>query len=56
MEIFNEIVLALTLYTIMCFSDWLDEVEAKLKVGYVSSLLVASHFLLNLIIMTITTI
>ena len=57
MELFNEIILMLTLYTIMCFSDWLtDHVEIKLKIGYVACALVAFHFLLNLSLIIVTTI
>ena len=56
MEIFNEIILVLTLYTIMCFSDWLGDVELKMKIGYVACVLVSVHFVLNIIIMTTTTI
>ena len=56
MEIFNEIILVLTLYTIMCFSDWLSDVELKMKIGYVACALVSFHFILNIAIMTTTTI
>ena len=57
MELFNEIILMLTLYTIMCFSDWLyGNVEIKLKIGYVACALVAFHFLLNLSLIIVTTV
>ena len=56
MEIFNEIILVLTLYTIICFSDWQSDVELKMKIGYVACALVSFHFLLNLMLMTSTTI
>ena len=51
MELFNEVILVCVLYTMMCFTQFVPEVETKEKVGYVSSGLVALHFLVNLGIM-----
>ena len=56
MEIFNEIILVLTLYTIMSFSDWLSDVEIKMKIGYMACALVGFHFLLNLVLIIKTTV
>ena len=56
MEIFNEIILVLTLYTIMCFSDWLGDVELKMKIGYMACAFVGFHFLLNLVLIIKTTV
>ena len=36
------------MYTIMCFSQWVQSVEIKLKIGYFSCSLVALHFIINL--------
>ena len=48
MEVFNEIVLLLLLYTYLCFSDWLRDADLQLSIGYVSCALIAIHFVLNL--------
>jgi hypothetical protein len=51
MELFNEVILILVLYTMMCFTQFVPEVDTREKIGYVSSGLVALHFLVNLAIM-----
>ena len=55
MELFNEVILVCTLYTIMCFSGWLSNADVKLRVGYVACSLVTFHFGLNLGLIFITT-
>ena len=56
MEFFNEAILLLILYTILCFSDWLDDEELQLKIGFVSCSLICFHFGLNFVISLITTV
>ena len=51
MEIFNEVILVLVLYTMMCFTPWVQEVESKVRIGYLSCFFVATHFVVNLAIM-----
>ena len=55
MELFNELIMLLTLYTIMCFSDWLDDQEFQFKIGYVACALIGFHSGLNLFLITVTT-
>ena len=54
LEIFNEIVLMLIMYTFMCFSDFVPLVETQFQVGYVSCGLVVFHLLVNLGIMSVS--
>ena len=53
MELFNEVILILVFYTMMCFTQFVPEVETKEKIGYVSASLVALHFLVNLGVMLV---
>ena len=53
-ELFNEVILMNLLYCILCFSDYVTDVEAQFKVGYVASTLVLLNFLVNLMLITIT--
>jgi len=51
MEIFNEIIFTLVFYTMICFTDFVPEIETKVLIGWVACGLVASHFIVNLSIM-----
>ena len=51
MEYFNEIVLLLTLYCMMCFTDFVPEVESQYNMGWICCLIVLSHFGINLFFM-----
>ena len=53
MELFNEVLLILLLYTMMCFTPWISDVETKYQTGYLSCLLVAFHFVFNISIMLV---
>ena len=55
MEIFNETILMLTMYTMICFSPFVPDVLTRFKLGYVTILIVCVHLLLNLTIIFITT-
>ena len=56
MELFNELIMLMTLYTIMCFSDWLGDLEVQFKIGYVACALIGFHFGLNLFLIIVTTV
>ena len=50
-EIFNEIVMILLLYTFISFTDWVPNLEAKFKLGYVACGLIVLHLMINIFIM-----
>lgn len=52
MEIFNETVLMIVFYTIICFSDFILSMETRQQVGYVTCGLVTLHFLVNLVLIS----
>ena len=56
MEIFNEVILMLVLYTMMCFTDFVPEIETKMLIGWVACTLVALHFSINLTIMVLSSV
>ena len=47
MEFFNEIILMFVMYTMICFTQWIQSLEMKLKIGYFSCSLVVFHFLIS---------
>ena len=51
LEMFNECVLLLIMYTMICFTDLVPTIEIRFGVGYVSCALVLIHLLVNLMIM-----
>ena len=50
-DFFNEIIIVLTLYTMMCFTNFLPDQMMQFNVGYVSCFLVATHLIINLVFM-----
>ena len=50
-EYFNETIIMLSLYTFMCFSDFVPDPVMQFNIGYASCLLVLTHLSLNLSIM-----
>ena len=50
-EIFNEIVMTLLLYTLISFTDWVPNMEAKFKLGYITCSLIVLHLMINIFIM-----
>ena len=48
MEMFNECMLLLIMYTMMCFTDLVPDVRIQYKMGYISCVLVVGHLLVNL--------
>ena len=49
-EYFNECILMLTVYTIICFTPFVPEVETKFYIGYMAISLVVLHLVVNLLI------
>ena len=56
METFNEIMILLIMYTMMCFTDFVADLETQYKVGFVSCGLVVGHLLINVSIMLKTSV
>jgi hypothetical protein len=48
LEYLNEIIIMLVLYTIICFSQFVPDPEARYMMGFVCIVIVASHLLINL--------
>jgi len=46
-EFFNEIVILLSTYSVMCFSSWIPDEDVKFRIGYALVLVVAGHLLVN---------
>ena len=55
MENFNETILIMTMYTMICFSPFVPDVLTRFKLGYVTIFIVCTHLLINLTIIFITT-
>ena len=51
MEVFNECMLLLIMYTMLCFTDFVPDVKMQYNVGYVSCTLLVGHLLVNLALM-----
>jgi hypothetical protein len=49
-ELFNEVIIVLTLYTMMCFTPFVPDEMTQFGVGYLSCFLVLIHLLANLLI------
>ena len=47
-EYFNELILMMVLYTMLCFSPWISDVELKFNIGYICIGFVVIHLLVNL--------
>ena len=54
LETFNEVLLLLIMYTMMCFTDFVADLETQYSIGYVSCSLIVGHLLANLGIMLTT--
>ena len=54
-EIFNEIILMVVMYTIICFSDLVPNIEARFTIGYVCMATISTHLGVNFIIIGKTT-
>jgi hypothetical protein len=48
LEVFNEICLSLALYTLLCFSPWIEEANAKIAIAYVLIAIIGLHCVVNL--------
>ena len=55
LEYFNELILMMTMYTIICYSPWVQDVELKFYIGYVTIGFVILHLVINLFLIFRTT-
>ena len=49
-EFFNEIILMLVMYTIICFSPLVTSIEVRFSIGYITMLTVSMHLAVNFFI------
>lgn len=54
-EYFNEFILMVILYTILCFSPFVGDVNVKFFIGYVSIFFVSLHLVVNITSISIST-
>lgn len=47
-EFFNEVMLMTILYTIFAYSPWVDDIQLKFYMGYVTISLAVLHLVINL--------
>lgn len=47
-EFFNECILLLVMYTIFCYSPWVDDIEMTFQIGYITIGIVVLHLVVNL--------
>lgn len=47
---FNEVVIMLTLYSFLCFTDFVTEPIFQYKMGFLASFLVCAHLVVNLVL------
>ncbi len=52
-DLFNEVIIVLTLYTMMCFTFFIPDEIMRFYLGYFSCFLVVIHLLVNLSIMLV---
>ena len=55
-ELFNEVIIMSVLYSMICFSSFVPDLNAKQLIGYYCCFVVASHLLLNLYLILSTSI
>jgi hypothetical protein len=48
MELFSETMVTLIMYTIYCFTDFIPNPKHRYEIGYVSILLICTHFAVNI--------
>ena len=48
-EIFNEVTLMVIMYSIICFSPLVPDVEVRFQLGYICIIAISLHFLVNFI-------
>jgi hypothetical protein len=51
MELFNETIITLITYSIMCFTDFVPKPNNRYELGYVSIALICIHFVVNISIL-----
>ena len=50
-ETFNEVTLFFVMYSIICFTGFVEDVEIKYNIGYLSIFFVSSHLVVSILIM-----
>ena len=53
LEYFNEIILLGVLYTVFCFSPWINDPQIKFRIGYFAILVVVIHLVVNITLILI---
>ena len=48
-EFFNESILMMVLYTMLCYSPWVSDVDVKSQIGYVTISIVTLHLVVNIL-------
>ena len=48
-ELFNEVILMFVMYTIICFSPFVPDLEVKHGIGYICMAIISIHLLVNLV-------
>ena len=51
-EFFNDIMVLLSIYSMICFSNWIPDALVKSRMGYCACTLVAFHFIVSLVMLT----
>jgi hypothetical protein len=55
-DFLNESIIMMVLYTMICFSPFVSDVNAKLKIGYVCMLVVGGHLAINMFLIVFTSV
>jgi hypothetical protein len=55
-EFLNEVIIMFVLYNMICFSQFVSDINAKQLIGYFCCFIIASHLLLNLYLILSTSI
>jgi hypothetical protein len=51
MELFNEAMVTLIMYSIICFTDFIPDINIRYQLGYVSIILICIHFTVNVVVL-----
>ena len=49
-EYFNEIILLLAIYTLVAYTHWIDDLQFRQNVGYITVGIVSLHLVVNLVL------
>ena len=51
-EAFNDVMVLLSIYTMICFTPWIPDAKVKSRIGFIACTLVALHFIVSLVFIT----